>query len=539
MFPPLWHANWKRNDEPEAILSSQPALVHTLSYVSGTGILLLLSLYILWPGLNPSSLWLDDLWVGVLVKSAPLSFIFSEHFPLAPGFVLVLKFVTSMLGFGSWQLQIVPLLSALVQIPLIVWVGYQVTGRVGLGLFAAVLLTGSHTLAVYSLRVKQPSADSLATLLILSLTIACLQQSRRRRFAWLMLLSAAASFVSFPAIFSAVVFVNLAGYRLVMNASERSRRPRYILLVSVLLFDLASAIYWYFLLRGRLNAALVNSFNGSYLPLSNPRQAMAFLRDQGYAFFGNAFPDGLSWLAVFAPVGFYYLVRRHETRSWAVGIPLVYFSVFFASFLRMYPLGTGRTDVFSYPLTILLVTAAAWALCQELPAAWLVFAAAAFCLLVSRLPASRVKYPYFGDREVVERLEKMIADEDGLIVYPFFNFAMGCYSTWPYRLIKADDSSIGFYVDLERKRTIVLHESYQGLNFMADPSVVTKQLQPFFRDHFNRVFFVGTTGEWNSQQWIIEAIEAKGYRLDEAHCQGHLRVFKRTPPTAALSVGPG
>jgi hypothetical protein len=496
------------------------------AYAFAVGIIILLSFYYRLPGLNPASLCLDDLWVGVLVKSASLSFVFGEHYPLSPGFLLILKAVAWLLGDGSWQLQLIPLLSSFALIVLIAWSAYRITGVPGLGLFSAMLLAGNHILCLYSLRVKQPAIDSLATLAILSLAARCLKRRSQSSFVWLLVISTVSAFISFAAIIPGVLFVNLIGYFLLRLNSREAQRRKSIVFCAVC-YNAFIAMEWFCLLRSRMDPSLVNSFEEFYLPLGNFRAAMGFLCNQGFAFFADALPDKLSGFSIFIPVGLYYLVRRTDTRLWGLGVLALYVCAFAASAFRIYPLGSGRTDAFSYPATILLISAAVWALCQKLPAAWIICTAALLFILIYEFPRSRIGYPDFGDKAVVEETQKLIHPKDGLIVYPFFNWSIGYYSRWPHSLVKVQDSSIGFYVKLDRERSIVLHESYKGAYFISDRSVITEQLRPFLNNSLKRIFYIGTTGEWNSNQWIIQTIESQGFTLEEKHCNGNIKVFNR------------
>ena len=132
---------------------------------------------------------------------------------------------------------------------------------------------------------------------------------------------------------------------------------------------------------------------------------------------------------------------------------------------------------------------------------------------------------------LVEKANKEIGDEDGLVVYPWTNWAIGYYGKWPARIIKAEDSSNGFYVHLLRPRTLVLHETYKGVNFYSDPHLAQNQLSEFLASGFNRLFYISSLKKNNAHKWIVNYIIEQGYRkrVNEKYYDGNFMLFEKGP----------
>ena len=86
-----------------------------------SGRFVLVSLYVLliaataiarFPGLNPASLWWDDLWVGTLAK-ASLCEALTVPNPSPPGFLFVLWILRRLVPSPEWSLQLFPFLCGL------------------------------------------------------------------------------------------------------------------------------------------------------------------------------------------------------------------------------------------------------------------------------------------------------------------------------------------------------------------------------------------------------------------------------------------
>src|SRR5438094_1052797 len=69
------------------------------------------------PGLNPASLWWDDLWVATLAKASLREAIITPA-TTPPGFLLILWLFRRLIPDPEWSLQLFPFLCGLVVVPL-------------------------------------------------------------------------------------------------------------------------------------------------------------------------------------------------------------------------------------------------------------------------------------------------------------------------------------------------------------------------------------------------------------------------------------
>jgi len=510
--------------------------------VLGLGAIALLWLLARLPGFNPPSLWLDDEWVAVLVKSASLSFLFEVRPPVPPGFVLALKGVRALLGDGEWQLQLLALLAGAAQVVAIGWLVRRVTGHASLGLLAAALLAGNPVLATYSLRAKAYALDGLLSIVLVGLAAAALRSGRTGRFLWLCAAGCAAIFLSVPSLFVAGAMVNVAAAALLLRppaTASPAGRPvapsRLRLLLGWAGFHLAVLAFYLAFVRGGRNASLLVHWRNFFVPTDDLSAAAAFLSGRGARLFTGAFPEGLPWLAALIPVGLARLLWRRDGRALGLAMAGLYAGVVAAAALRLYPIGGGRTDLYAVPISILLAACALsghgrWS--RWLPPAAAALAAAHFLIT---LPSGRSAYPEEGGRAIVERANEIVRDEDGLVIYPWSNYAVGYYGRWPVRLVPVADSTNGFYVRLERERTLVLHETLAGRSFEAGPDVVERQLIPFLADGPERLVYVAVKGPTDPHAWIVRTIVSHGYRMvDHETDRGAIRItYERARPAGA------
>jgi len=484
------------------------------------------------PGLNPFSLWLDDLWVAYLAKSASISYLFAGKAPCPPGFILMLKAVGAILGDGHWQLQLIPLVGYFAQILIIYWLVQRTLCNRALGFFAATLLSANPILALYSLRIKQFSLDSLVTLVILSLVVSCLRHPRVKTFLLMCSVLAATLLVSFTSIFLSAILVNACAYHFLRTLQRSEKKSRKVVFFSAVIYNLIICAIYLILIRHRQTSSLLAYWQDFYLPVNNFSAAILFLKDTGIQFLSGAFPLKLSWLVLFIPVGIYALINQPRERALGWGLLLFYTAIPAASVIKAYPLGGIRTDIFSYPVSIFVATFGIWLLTRKFRAFSVFAAVIALCFFVNEVIHRQLGYPESGDKAVVQRVNATIQEKDGLIVYPWANWAIGYYGKWPTQIVEVEDSTNGFYVHLKRPYTLVLHERYNGIEFRAHPSVIQNQLSPFLANGYNRLVYIASPINaitYKPHEWIISYIMSQGYaiQLSKTYHNADFIVFKR------------
>jgi hypothetical protein len=156
------------------------------------------------------------------------------------------------------------------------------------------------------------------------------------------------------------------------------------------------------------------------------------------------------------PLAIVLMLLMRRTRLIGLALVLFYGGMLTLSAMEMYPLGGRRTDIFSYPITLLAIVAGIWAISR-----WITFLPHAVLIIVVGWmillpPRTTFIYPQQSDRRVVELLAEQAHDADGIIIGPRSNWAVGCYGPWPVELERARGSSNGFIVLPRRERLIAL-----------------------------------------------------------------------------------
>ena len=485
------------------------------------------------PGWNPASLWLDDLWMAVLARSASLWEIWTLPYPAPPGFILALKACTAVLGPAAWAFQLLPLAFAFAGVALAGLLGARLTGSRWIGAAAAMLLALNPTTAIYSLRVKAYTLEAVATLVILWLAIEAWERSGRLRWG-----VAAAALLAVPFAFNAVFLgsVMVAGL-----AASRGPRPfpargagGWSAWGPAAFYGTGFALIYVLLLRPRTTPALIGYWTGGFLPLDGWGPLRAFVTDEAAAFFTGAFPLGLPWLAFLVPLGLWGLLREPRTRPLGACLLLFYAALFAASAFHRYPLGRGRTDIFAFPVTILVACAgAAWLTRRPRVLRPMVPLALLAWLCLAPQGEVRFKYPESGARSVVERAAALVEEGDGLVVYPYTNHAAALYGRWPFHLEPAADTANGFYAMVDRPRTLMLREAPDGVNFNGDPRVLERQMAPFLAAAPDRVAVIANRSNPLPLQGIRAALQAAGYGMvhrEEFPEQALVLLWRRLPP---------
>jgi hypothetical protein len=472
------------------------------------------------PGLGPDALFLDDQWVAVLVRHATLAQANDIRPPVTVGFIALLKVVAAVADNTPSALQFLPLACVFAQIPLLGWVAYRWTGRFTLGLVAALLLAQNSAVGIYSLRVKPFTLDSLATVVLFWLAVELVRRPSRRRLATLAAVALVAMAMSFPAVMVGAVLVNvLALYQWRTDVRGQRHTP----MLTALAYNAALLGLFFLLIHGHRSETILRYWSDSFMPLGSALPNFFYTKQgpgPGASFFLNAFPSSHPRLMLLLIPGLAWLAARRMYR--AIGVPavLILACVFTLSVLHLYPVGEPRTDIFAYPILILIAAASLTPPTRRLEILPVVGAALLAAAFARNLVTHKYDYPRVGDRAIVRIAKAETGINDALIIYPWANYAFGIYGSWPVTLVKVDDSTNRFYVNLRRERTIVLHESVGGASFLDDPAVMTTQLMPFLGHGYRRVIYVACTIMAVPHGAIVAGLEADGYHATRSEKQG-------------------
>ncbi len=325
------------------------------------------------------SLWFDEAALAVNIVERPLHGLFQplEFHQGAPlGFLIVEKFLTSLLGPSEFALRLLPLMCGLLTVLLAANVArlYISPGAVRL---AVALVALNPSLIYYSSEVKQYSSDALVALLLLWAFVRLTRSDLRgRKIVGFGVLGAFAVWCSHPAVFL------LASAAVVLLISARADEHIVVRLATVFTMWAASfaALYRVSLHHLAADRALLD-FWAQYFPPHPIVRAhtLVWLFDVFAAFFQD--PAGLAILPGmgFCLIGFAGLFRCKSTLGWILTGSCA--AMLLAAGMHRYPLGS-RLLLFAVPIMLLLVAEGVATLSARLPHERLVHVAAA-CLVLS------------------------------------------------------------------------------------------------------------------------------------------------------------
>jgi len=508
-----------------AMLAPQPERRASLMFGLAMLVLIAILAYRTFGGLNPESLWLDDQWVMTLVLHGETATLL-EILPPAPlGFIVLLNAVTTLFGPGHWQVQLIAHVSGLALVPLIGWIAWRGSGRVSLGILAATLLCFSKTHIVYMLRVKQYTLEALIALALIWLAMWCVRTKRREAMLVVCAVAVAALPFSFTAIAVGMVIVNVLGLHLLRAGSHADRPSRWVIAAGAGTYTVVALSWVWFVQMNQAGDVMYSYWTRYYLPLDDIEAIPAYARTHLMEFLTGALPSMFGWLVWILPLGIVLLLIRKPTRMIGLAIVLFYGGMLTLAAMGKYPLGGRRTDIFSYPITILTIVASLWALSR-----WIGFLPQlVLAVVIGRLlllpPLAPIWYAENGDRRTVKALVAKTRPEDGIIIGPRSNWAVGCYGPWPIELVHSTTSSNGFMAVPQRDRLVALPELIgRGLP-PPDRCTLEAELKPLLQSMPDRIWYLSlqTTG-W----WVPETLESHGYRMAWSPAESsRLKLFVR------------
>lgn len=502
-----------RTNNPGSAISTHTVVEHwrAVIFVLCVAVFMLLASVRLHGAINPDSLWLDDQWVGALVKHASITELL-EIMPPAPlGFLALLKAVTFCLGWGHWQLQLLPLAFGLAQVPLIGWIAWRATGRLSLGLVAAGLTIGSSTFLLQCIRIKQYTLEGLIVLVLIALAMACVHRPRAATFGALISAAILALLFSFTAAPAGMVIIDVLTLHLLLLPRDQTSISRRAAIIGCAAYNVITLTLIAMMHFQQPNELMFAFWSTYYMPIHDAGEWWSFMQLQGRRFFLGALAPTMGWLAYAAPIGIVLLLCSKQTRLIGLAFLLFYCGMFTLAALELYPIGGRRTDVFSYPITILAIIAAVWALSRFhrfirfLPQIVLTIIIINMLLFA---PGPSISYKRVTDRTAVEQINTLVQEKDGLIITPDSSWAVGCYGRWPVKLVRVAESTNGFIVVPRRERTSVVQEQLVRDAPRPDRSVGAEQIESLLETSPNRIwcFAIG-----HIPQWVIEAVESHGY----------------------------
>ena len=412
------------------------------------------------PGWNPPSLWSDDLvWAAIAnAREFPMAIGVPAH--AGPGFFAVLWGLRAAFGDPEWSLQVLPFVCGVTAIPLMAVVAWKLTNDRGLALLAASLTALNPLLTHYTVYVKQYSLDFFVTALVLLFAVWTLRSPivQSRRFVQYAIGAGIAPLFSVTSVFASFAVINLAAFR-----SWLQRRPIMPIVGAALVYDLL-ILACFMLLRSRANPLVTEAFGSGFMPTDSWGSASAFLLTEGRRLVETGLPtwratdiwspETVSWTLPIVACGLVWLVARPSTRYLGLAVLGFVGSVLTASALGMYPVGFDRTDIFAFPVVIVLFVMGVHAL-----TAWLAKPALprlAVGLLIALFAAYapiRAEYWAVNDSLLVRQLETAITPADGLVLSPSGTFLVANYGNWPVVVSGTSLRTNGTRAEIDRPLT--------------------------------------------------------------------------------------
>ena len=474
------------------------------------------------PGWNPESLWHDDLVYAAIVR-ADLWSMLTVPIHVAPGLFAIWRGFYELFPDPEWSLQILPFACAIAAIPVMFLVARRLTGDRGMGLLAAAVTALNPLLAHYSVFVHQFPFDFLVTALFLLTAVTLLERPARidpRRFGGFAaaagvapLLSVTSVLVSFPVVHIAA----LASFR----DRLRNRSRTVAMLVIAAAYDLAVLACW-LLLRNRTNDAIRGGrFAHGFMPLDSLSEAWRFLTENGLRLLETSLasweqtgirypvavwmPDMVSWPVPFLLLGLVWLLARRRTRQSGLVAVGFYAAFLAASALGVYPLGTGRPDIFAFPVGILLFAAGVHLVTEPLPRKALHRAALASAAVGAALAQPlEVEYRESNAVRLAETLAANVRPQDGMILTWPAGFTAAFYGPWPSTVLPFDQAPNATQARLRREGTLHLPRAHDGSQ--------ERLVRQFLRGSRPRRIWFGASRE--PERWlpdVLETLEEHGY----------------------------
>jgi 4-amino-4-deoxy-L-arabinose transferase-like glycosyltransferase len=368
----------------------------------------------------------------------------------------VLKGWVAAFGFSELTAQLLPFLFGIAAAPFLYsvvrWRGVcRLAGAAG----AFVLLTSSIHIT-YSARVKQYTLDAICVLVLLAVLWWLLEDVRdRRRWWWLALTAVGAIALSSPA-------AAVAGCGVAVALVARLRDDRHGLrdaLGPVALVGLFSGAWWWFVLRPRVNSTLREGFQAQFLGVDEGLGQAARDLARAAATVSRGAVELPGWTEVFVVLAAAVIVLSRQTRvGFLLLTPFALAAVLAA--LAAAPLGTGRTDIYLYPLLAALVAVAVH---ETLKLARRLTTLTVLGLGVASLVGfSPANYPQEVVRPLVDEVEASAASRDAVLVYPKTRYPFALYTTWPVNLVESSRFQTGFTVRVRRRNVFVLESTRAG-----------------------------------------------------------------------------
>ena len=481
------------------------------------------------PGLNPPSLWHDDLVYGSIIRSERFLDMVTAPIHVAPGPLVVWRWMYALFPDPEWSLQLMPFVCGIAAIPLMALVAWRLTGDTAVALVAGAVTSLVQLLAHYTVFVHQYTLEAVITALILLAATRLVRDGTEvdaRRFRRVALAGGIATFFSVPAVFVTFPVVNLGALYAVRTWIQRRQPMRSILWSAAAYNGMVGAAWW--LLRSRSNPGIRGRFAEGFMPVDSVDAAWTFLAEQGGRLLmislpgwteGWSFnPGEVSWTLPFVGLGLVWLLGRRETRFFGLAVLGFYAARVVASALWIYPLGIGRPDIFSFPAAICLFAAGIHAASAALPHARTARVAVAAVVVAFALARPvGVGYWDINHAPVAHYLAANTQEDDPVMLSATGLFLAAFYGPWPVTTQPTDTNAQGITVTVDRDRTLHLPRNAR------DAMLATEFLHRFRSS--DRVWYLG---HLLRSDRVVAAMKDAGYAVETVQASTAYVLFRGT-----------
>lgn len=429
------------------------------------------------PRVAVPSLWFDDQWVALVVRDMGWFEYLRAAPPFPPGAFAAWKLVGALVPDAPATSLVWAVVCCVGAAVTTAWAARRLGAPRCLAL-AAALVAVNPLLATYALRAKPYTQDAWVAVALLGLGAPLLRAWSRARAHRLGAAGLILCVFSFPSVFVGASLLHVAVLRRLWRTRHGGLDRGALALVGA--FDAGLAAVYFGLLR-RFGAR--RSLRDYWADAAAPADSAAlpgWLAERTDAF-GSVVAGPLPVWAAAGALAAAVLVwsTRARTRwqaAWVVGF---YGQLYVAGGLGLYPLGTGRLDLFAAPVTCAVALAGLDALARRAgrrlgrraagPARQRLLGYGASALGLAALvglwtPVAYRPYPTppgrlappVQDARVIREAARRIGPDDGLVVYPTAALAVALYGPWPNELVASPDVGHGFTVRLDRPRSLVL-----------------------------------------------------------------------------------
>ena len=436
------------------------------------------------PGWNPETLRADDLIYGAIVRSDDPWAMLTVPIHVAPGLFVLLRGLYSLLPDPEWSLQLLPFACGILAIPVMALTVRRLTRDDASAAVAAAVTALNPLLAQYTVFVRQYSLDFLMTALFLlaGTHLLCDRAAvETRRFGWIALAAGLATFVSVTSVFTSFPLLVLGAAPAIVGwLRHRSRAcSQAALRMALCAAGYGAAVLGaYYFLRNRSNPAIRNYWVSGFMPL-DPAGGWDFLVTNGRRLLEMSLPlwetaerarpvvsavdpdgrgiDTPTWPLPLLALGLAWLLRRRDTRSWGLLACAFYAMFLVASAWNIYPLGTGRPDIFAFPVAIVLFAAGIHFAGEALPRPRLLrLGFAALTVAFALLRPMHVHYWPTDDVRLVDYLSIGARVDDAVMLSHGGGFLTAFYGRWPVDISPSEQVTYGTQATIDRALTLQL-----------------------------------------------------------------------------------